>query len=202
MGIITISREFGSGGRELGKKLAEKLGYKYYDKSIISQVSKEGNINENYIENAINKINDFSYTQRSSFNFYSTHQKYVTDILIMERKVIQELAKKGNCVIVGRGADVILKNEDTFDIFVYANMQSKIKRCKDNALKEEVLQDKELDKKIKTIDKARQKFYLMLGQDNWGQKENYDLCVNTTNADLNKLATGLAGLIKGYLGEK
>ncbi len=202
MGIITISREFGSGGRELGKKLAMELGYKFYDKDIISRVSKEGNLNENYIESAINKINEFSYTQRSSFNFYSSHQKYVTDILIIERKVIQELAKKGNCVIVGRGADVILKDENTFDIFVHADMSSKIKRCKDNSSKEELLQDKELEKKIKAIDKARQKFYLMLGQDTWGQKENYDLCVNTTNKDINKVAKGLACLVRSYLGEK
>lgn len=202
MGIITISREFGSGGRELGKKLAEKLGYKYFDKNIISCVSKENNLNENFIENAINKLNDFTYTQRSSFNFYSSHQKYVTDILIAERKVIQELAKKGNCVIVGRGADVILKDEKTIDLFVYANMQSKINRCKEYADKDENLTDKELEKKIKTIDKARQKFYLLLGQDNWGQKENYDLCVNTTNANLDKVATGLASLIRSYLGEK
>lgn len=202
MGIITISREFGSGGRELGKKLAEKLGYKYFDKNIISCVSKENNLNENFIENAINKLNDFTYTQRSSFNFYSSHQKYVTDILIEERKVIQELAKKGNCVIVGRGADVILKDEKTIDLFVYANMQSKINRCKEYANKDENLTDKELEKKIKTIDKARQKFYLLLGQDNWGQKENYDLCVNTTNANLDKVATGLASLIRSYLEEK
>ncbi len=202
MGIITVSREFGSGGRELAKKLAEKLGYKYFDKSIITAVSEEGKLSEGYIENALNKINDFTYTQRSSFNFYSTHQKYVTDILIMERKVIQELAKKGNCVIVGRGADVILKEEKTIDLFVYADMQAKINRCKENLSKEEVLTDKELDKKIKAIDKARQKFYLMLGQDNWGQKENYDFCINTTNANLDKLATGLASLFKSYLGEK
>ncbi len=196
MGIITISREFGSGGRELGIKLAEKLGYKFYDKELIALVSKEGGKTENYIENVLSKINDYAYTPRNSFTFYTKEQKNLTDELIMERKVIGEIAKKGNCVIVGRGADIILKDQNTIDIFVYSNMQSKIKRCKEYAKDEDKLNEKELEHKIKTVDKARQKLYVMLGQDCWGKKENYDICINTTNLNISKLANGLAELIK------
>lgn len=202
MGIVTISREFGSGGRELGKKLAENLGYKYYDKDIISIIANEAGKNGNYIENALLKMNDYTYTTRSSFTFYSTGQKNLTDVLIAERKVIEEIAKKGNCVIVGRGADMILKNQNTIDVFVYASMPSKIKRCKENAFKEENFADKELEKKIKSIDKARQKFYLMLGNNGWGKKENYDICVNTTNANISKISLGLAELVRRYLVEQ
>lgn len=97
--IITISREFGSGGRELAKRLAEKLGYKYYDKEIIREIAKRSKFDEKYIENVnINSNDDFAYTISKSFSLYSPHQKQATEILVMEQKVIKDLATRGNCV--------------------------------------------------------------------------------------------------------
>lgn len=186
--IITIAREFGSGGRELAKRLAENLGYKYYDKEIISRIAKNCSIDEKYIEVVKRNSNDdYPYTISRSFSLYSASQKMATEILLAERKVIKEIAKQGNCVIVGRGADIILSEYKPLNIFVYADTESKLKRCKEKAPKNENLSDKELLRKIKQIDKSRRKHYLLLGNDCWGAKENYQLCVNTSNIEIKKI---------------
>jgi len=179
--IITISREFGSGGRELAKRLAENLGYKYYDKEIIRQMAKQSSFDANYIENISQSGNDdYPYTTSRSFALYSAYQKQSIDILILEQKIIKELAQKGNCVFAGRCSDVILRQFNPLNIFVYADMDSKLKRCKQKAPKDENLTDKQLLKKIKQIDKSRKRHSLLLGADSWGQKESYNLCINTS----------------------
>ncbi len=201
MCIITINREFGSGGRELAKRLADVLGFAYFDKEIISMVAKKSNLSEDYLECITTKTNEFPYTIGKSFTLYSTPQKYFTNMLVTERKIIQEIAKQGNCVIVGRGADVILREFNTVNIFVYSNLNSKLKRCKEKASANENLNEKELIKKIKLVDKQRKKFYLLLGLDSWGEKENYDICINTTNVEIKDVVPQLAELTKRYLGE-
>lgn len=201
--IITISREFGSGGRELAKRLAEHLGYKYYDKAIIAEMAKQSGFNEDYIE-GINKISndDFPYTISRSFSLYSLHQKQATEVLVLEQKVIKELAKGGNCVFVGRSADVLLSDYEPFNIFVYADKKSKLSRCKQKAPADENLNDKQLEKKIKEIDKSRKKHSLLLGADSWGQKEAYNLCVNTTGMEIKNLVSAVANFAKTYFLEK
>lgn len=199
MCIITINREFGSGGRELAKRLADELNFTYFDKEIISMVAKKSNSSD-YINCATN-TNKFPYTTSKSFTLYSAPQKYFTDMLVVERKIIKEIAKQGNCIIVGRGADVILRDFNTVNIFVYSNFEAKMKRCKEKAPSNEHLTDKELCKQIKNVDKQRKKFYLLLGQDSWGDKENYDICINTSNIEIKEIVSQLAQLIKRYLGE-
>lgn len=201
--IITISREFGSGGRELAKRLAESLGYKYYDKEIIREMAKQSKFDEKYIENInLNSNDDFPYTISRSFSLYSAHQKQATEVLVLEQKVIKEIASKGNCVFVGRCADIILKCYNPLNIFVYASMDSKLKRCREKAPKGENLTDKELIKKIKIIDKSRKKHSLLIGADCWGQKESYNLCINTTGFEIKELVPIIADYAKTYFKEK
>lgn len=201
--IITISREFGSGGRELAKRLAENLGYNYYDKAILHEMAKQSNFNEQYIE-SINKISndDFPYTISRSFSLYSAHQKQATEVLVLEQKIIKELAKKGNCIFVGRCSDVILSDYNPLNIFVYADMESKLNRCKEKAPKDEHLTGKELLKKIKEIDKSRKRHSLLLGADSWGQKESYDLCINTSNVGIKEIVPAVADYAKIYFKEQ
>ena len=200
--IITITREFGSGGRELGKRLAEKLGYKYYDKDIISRLLQKKGYDGQYID-CIDKISndDFPYTISKSFSLYSAHQKQATDLLVMEEKIIRELASKSNCVFIGRSADLILRDYNTLNIFTYADMPSKVNRCKEKASPEEKLSDKEIIKNIKAIDKSRKKHYLLLGSDSWGAKENYNLCLNTTGMEIKDLIPTVEEYAKAFFKE-
>ncbi len=200
--IITITREFGSGGRELGKRLAEKLGYKYYDKDIISRLLQKKGYDGQYID-SIDKISndDFPYTISKSFSLYSAHQKQATDLLVMEEKIIRELASKSNCVFIGRSADLILRDYNTLNIFTYADMPSKVARCKEKASPEEKLSDKEIIKNIKAIDKSRKKHYLLLGSDSWGAKENYNLCLNTTGMEIKELIPTVEEYAKAFFKE-
>lgn len=200
--IITIGREFGSGGREFAKRLAENLGYKYYDKEIIQEMVKQSNFDERYIE-GINKISndDFPYTISKSFTLYSTHQKQATEVLVLEQKIIKELAKKGNCVFVGRCADIILSEYKPLSIFVYADTISKINRCKEKAPNNENFTDKQLLKKIREIDRSRKKHSLLLGVDSWGKKESYDICINTSGIIIKEIVPSIALYARTYFKE-
>jgi len=201
--IITISREFGSGGRELAKRLAEKLNYKYYDKEIISEMAKKSNFDERYIESiGMLSNDDFPYTTSKSFSLYSAHQKQATEILVLEQKIIKELAKKSSCVFVGRCADVILAEYNPLNIFVYADTESKLNRCKQKAPKDENYTDRQLLRKIKAVDKSRQRQSLLIGADNWGKKESYNLCINTTGFEIKNLVPAVYSYAKTYFEEK
>ncbi len=201
--IITISREFGSGGREVAKRLSEALGYKYYDKEIIGEMLKNSKYDEKYIE-GIKQISndDYPYTISKSFSLYSAHQKQATDVLVLEQKIIKELAKKGNAIFVGRCADIILEEYNPLKIFVYANKESKIPRCLEKNSENEVLSEKEIARKMKMIDRSRQKQYMLLGGDKWGNKENYNLCLNTSNQTIKSLIPALSNFAKAYFEEE
>lgn len=200
--IITISREFGSGGRELAKRLADTLGYKYYDKEIIKEMTKSSNFDSNYIE-SIEKISndDYPYTISRSFGLYSEHQRQATEVLVLEQNIIKKLAEKGNCIFVGRCADIILRDKNPLNIFVYADMDFKLDRCKKKAPKDENLSDKQLIRKIKQIDKSRIKHSLLLGVDTWGKKEDYHLCINTTGFNIKDIVPAIAEYSKVYFKE-
>lgn len=199
--IITISREFGSGGREIAKRLADKLGYAYYDSEIIKLLAKEANMSEEYIKNISEKgIYPYAFQFAKSFAMYSTMQNNQTDILVKQAKILKEIAKKGNSIIVGRGANTILKEYNPMNIFVYADLESKINRCRKKSNGDENLTDKELEKKIKTIDKNRKAFNSLISNAEWGNKENYNLCINTSNIEIKSIIPSLATYIESWFG--
>ncbi len=199
--IITISREFGSGGRELGKRLADELGFDYYDREILEQVAKESELDEAYAE----KILDGSFslgfpvTFGRTFLYTDILQQDATKLLVAEEKIIRSLAKKGrDMVIVGRGADVILRDYKPLNIFVCADIDSKITRCRWRAPKNEALTDKELARKIKQVDTGRARQRRLLTDKEWGKKENYHLCINTTGTNIKSLVPCVAAFAKCY----
>ncbi len=198
--VITISREFGSGGREFGRRLAEELGFDYYDKEIISEIAKKTSMSEEFIREVTDKKphNLFPITFGHTFiyidNYYPLHQ--ANDIYIEQNNIIKEMAQRSNCIIIGRCADYVLEDKDPFRIFIYADMESKVKRCKERAPEGEDLSDKELRKKINSVNKGRAQYYEYYTGRNWGDKLNYDLCINTTNANIKELVEVVAKLFK------
>lgn len=182
--VITISREFGSGGRELGRRLAEKLDVAYYDQEIISEISKHTELSEQYVSQITEKrpYIPFPITVGRSLSAWYNNIDLQTSVQIfsIQKQIIEEMAQKSDCVIVGRCADYILRDYRPIRIFVYGSLKSKIMRCKNNAPEQEHLSDKDLVREINRIDKNRAEYYHFYTDQEWGDKVNYDICVNTT----------------------
>ena len=175
--IITISREFGSGGRFIGEEVARKLGIAYYDKNIISQIAEKSGLSPEYIqENAelSPKKGLFAYALAGR----DITGKSVEDMVYeAQRKVILDLAKKEPCVIIGRNADYILKDrDDVLNVFIHGDMPEKIHRITDlyNVEKQKAV------KMMEDTDKRRKTNYNFYTDQNWGKASNYTLCLNSS----------------------
>lgn len=200
MNIITISREFGSGGRELGKRLADLLGYDYYDKEIITAIAENKGMDSDYIS----KILDNHGWSNFPINFHSSFAANIpnlqVELLLEQRKVITKIAALGkDFVIVGRSADVILCDYKPFNIFVCADMDSKVRRCIERAENGEDVTEKELVRKIKRIDKNRMNAREMIGGARL-ENTNYNLTVNTSDWIIKELAAALKDYYTAYIG--
>ena len=147
MRIITISREFGSGGRELGKRLAEQLGFNYFDREIITEIAKKTELDEHYIDSVLEKgITAYPIHIGQTFAGVSTINHTPIEVLVAQQKILKELAEQGDAVFIGRSADAILKDYNPLNIFVYAEMESKLARCKAKGEVDVNLKDKVLIK--------------------------------------------------------
>ncbi len=198
MGIITISREFGSGGRELGKRLADELGYAYYDKEIVTAIAEKHELDEKYVSYALEggTFRNFPVHFGRTFSYSPTLMANETKLLAEQNRLIKELATEGNCVIVGRAADVILREHRPFNLFVYADMPSKVRRCQEREESEEQLSAKEMERKIKKIDADRKKYHGIISDVAWGDKRGYHLCINTTDREIKNLVPIVAEYIR------
>lgn len=196
--IITISRQFGSGGREVGKRLADELGYAYYDKELVTEIAKKTELNEHYVESVLESggYRNYAFSFAHTMPVISPVPDTVTDVLVQQQKVIKAIGEKGDCVIVGRCADVILAKYNPVKIFVYADDASKIARCRERAADGEDVSDKRILKNAKAIDKGRAKLCDLLSSHPWGDKNSYDLLINTSGKDIKALVPALALLVK------
>lgn len=196
--IITIGREFGSGGRELGRRLAQELNIAYYDQEIILEISKRSSLSEQYVSQILEGeiINLPPITIGRSFYHPMKDPTFELkqSIYQQQSKIILEMAENSNCVIVGRCADYILKDYNPFKFFVYADMDSRIKRCREKASEEEHLSDKELKRHIIDIDSKRAKYYKFYTGQLWGDKLNYDFCINTSKTEIKEIVSVLVKL--------
>ena len=175
--IITISREFGSGGRFIGEEVAKKLGIAYYDKNIIGQIAEKSGLSPEYIqENAelSPKKGLFAY----AFSGRDITGKSVEDMVYeAQRNIILELAEKEPCVIIGRNADYVLKDrDDVLNVFIHGDMPEKIKRI--TGLYN--VKEKEAVKMMADTDKRRRTNYNFYTDQNWGKASNYTLCLNSS----------------------
>ena len=204
MRIITISREFGSGGRELGKRLSDLMGFDYYDGEIITAIAQNNGLDREYVEKVLSNHGwqNFPVTFRSTFGRLSYLQASKVDLLLEQKRVIQGIAALGNdCVIVGRNADVLLQQYQPFHIFVCARMEAKVKRCMERAGKEENLTKKELIRKMRQIDKGRAQTRELLTASPWGRRDAYHLIVNTSQWRIKDLAPPVADFAARWFGE-
>ena len=175
--IITISREFGSGGRFIGEEVAKKLGIAYYDKNIISEIAEKSGLSPEYIQERAElspKKGMFAYALAGR----DITGKSVEDMVYeAQRKVILELADKESCVIIGRNADYILKDrDDVLNVFIHGDMPEKIKRI--TGLYN--VKEKEAVKMMADTDKRRRTNYNFYTDQNWGKASNYTLCLNSS----------------------
>lgn len=171
--VITIAREYGSGGRIIGKKLAEELGISFYDSEMIMLVAKKSGYTEDFVRKAAEQV-----SMSFLYSLYMTSQELPASdqVFIATSNVIKELAEKESCVIVGRCADYVLKdNPDALKVFIHAPLEKRIDRVK-NEYKE---QAKDYAAYIQKKDKNRASYYSYFAYGKWGRIQNYDLCVNS-----------------------
>ncbi len=175
--IITISREFGSGGRTIGKQLAEELGVPCYDSEIIEKVAVESGFAEEYIKDKGEYTHPSLLMGLLSSRTLYTGPTNEDKIWLIQCKVIKELASKGPCVIIGRCADYILRNrDDIMKVFVYADVEERAKRIVEVYGET----DEAPVKRIKDKDKRRAAYYQHYTDMNWGASRNYDVCLNSS----------------------
>ncbi|HIV02743.1 MAG TPA: cytidylate kinase-like family protein [Candidatus Aphodoplasma excrementigallinarum] len=195
--IITIGREFGSGGREFGRRLSEALGIAYYDQEIVSEIAKRTSLSEQYVQSIVEQRPVFSFPIHIGRSFYPTANPiFEMNMAVYQEqaRIISEMAAKSSCVIVGRCADYILRDDNPFRIFVYADMDSKIKRCLEKAQEGEKLTEKEVKQQITSIDKKRAQYYAFYTGHTWGDKLNFDLCINTSHTAIKEIVPAVAKL--------
>ncbi len=199
--IITIGREFGSGGRELGKRLSDLLGVAYYDKEIIEEIAKRTSLAEGYVRQIVEQKSGVYFPITVGRTLHAVGNDYMlkqyTAVYAEQANVLREMAEASDCIIVGRCADYILREHKPLRIFVYADMESKMSRCriKGETLDSE-LSDKQLARRIKQIDRERSKYYRYYTGQNWGDRANYDICINTASISVKESAEALANMLK------
>ena len=183
--IITISREFGSGGRFIGEEVAKKLGIAYYDKNIINEIAEKSGLSPEYIqENAelSPKRGLFAY----AFAGRDITGKSVEDMVYeAQRQVILELADKEPCVIIGRNADYILKDrDDVLNVFIYGDAPEKMQRIRQIYH----VSEKDAAKMMADTDKRRMANYNFYTNQKWGKASNYTLCLNSSQLGYDRCA--------------
>ena len=198
MNIITISREFGSGGRELGKRISDILGYSYYDREIISAVADKHDFDERYVEQVLESAFPISVpiSYGKTFSYADATGQQALELLTSQCSFLKEAAEKNNCVIVGRSANIILEDMNPLNIFVYADMESKMKRCRSRAAEGETYTDNQLKRKIRQIDAGRARHQRFLSDKKWGDKAGYNLCINSSNLEIKAIAPIVADFAK------
>lgn len=187
--VITVSREYGSGGRYVGRLIADKLGIKFYDKEIITKLAEATGLSEEYIENNEQK-RDASAILNNGFYMGLDN---ADELFVKETELIKELAAKDSCVIIGRCADFILKDEkNVIKVFVYSGMEDKIKRATQIYGYEEDKAKKEIER----IDKLRANHYKHYTDKDWKDFSNYDICINSDLLGVEKSADVICDMVK------
>lgn len=174
--IITISREFGAGGGEIGAKVAEALNWEYFNKELILRAAADSNIDVSNLLEWDEKVPiSFGFTQ-SLFDFYSRPMS--EQVFEAQKKIIIEIGQKGKCVITGRNANMILKEfDDSLNIFIHADFDWRLKRMKE---KMPDFTEEQVASEINAIDKKRRKYCTFFTKTEFGHSDFYDICLDTS----------------------
>ncbi|MCR5755184.1 MAG: cytidylate kinase-like family protein [Acetatifactor sp.] len=197
--IITISRQYGSGGREIGEKLAKELGVPFYDNELITRAAKESGFAEAAFKHAEEKAtNSFLYSIAMGMNAYGSQDFGFSNLSLDDRiflaqsNIIRSVAKEGPCVIVGRCADYILKDiPNVLNIFVYAGIDFRV----DRATKLYGISTEKAAEQVMKYDKRRANYYNYHTSEKWGNMFNYDLAVKTEDIGID----GTVDMIKHFI---
>ena len=190
--IITIGREFGSGGRELGKRIAENLGVAYYDGEIVTAIAEKSELAVDYVNQILEKRIRAYYPITVGHSLSAAAGdalcSVTQSVYAAQTEVLREMAQKSDCVIVGRCADKVLEDLKPLRIFVYADMEARIARCRAMGEHGDAKDDKALARRIREVDKARAQYYHFYTGRPWADRHNYDLLVNTSGIQIAALA--------------
>ncbi len=194
--VITISREFGSGGRTIGRMVAEQLGYAFYDEELVNEVAKRSGFCTDFIK----EQGEYATTRHSLLFSLATAQQFSLEglstmdkLYIEQTKIIEELAESGNCVIVGRCADYVLRDrKNTLHVFIYGDEEEKAKRIVEKYGETH----KDPVKRLREKDQRRMVYYKNYTGRVWGQTANYDLCLNSSTFGLEVCAQLILGAAK------
>lgn len=188
--IITISREFGAGGGEIGKKLAKRLDYDYYDKELILMAAAQADIDVSSLIEWDEKVPvNFGFTQ-SLFNFYNRPMS--EKIFEAQKQVIRKIGEKGRCVIVGRNANAILREyDDCLNVFVHADFAWRLNRMKDRM---ENMTEAQAADEIRAIDRVRKKYCAYYTNEDFGSVGQYDIALNSSRLGIEACVDALLAL--------
>ncbi|MGN0578251.1 MAG: AAA family ATPase [Ruminiclostridium sp.] len=193
--VITVSREYGSGGRRIGRLVAEKLGVNFYDGELLSLVAKESGYTEEFV-----RQNDQKKTQSLLYHLYIGSQILPASdmIFIAQSRVIKDLYAKESCVIVGRCADYILRGkENVINVFIHAPLESRVARVRDGYGEKADNYKAYVMKK----DKSRVAYYNYFADDAWGKAQTYDISINS-DIGIDKSVDIIVDYVKAKLGEE
>ena len=187
--VITLTREYGSGGRYIGKLVAQKLGIKLYDKEFIIEVAEKTGLSEQYIKENEQKRNSLDILNNEYYSDLSNSD----ELFVKESQLIKEVSDREPCIIVGRCADQILKdNKNVLKVFIYSDMKNKI----DRAVKYYGMDKKKAEKEIIRIDKLRENHYKYYTDKKWKDFSNYDICINSDKVGVEKAADLIVEMAK------
>ncbi|MEG1823478.1 MAG: cytidylate kinase-like family protein [Cloacibacillus sp.] len=178
--VITISRQFGSGGHEIGMKLAERLGVKFYDKELVDMLAKDGGYDAGFIEQNEEKCSPPICPIMPGFAMPVFYQDLPSDLIYKgQSKLIRTLAERGPCVVVGRCADYILRAMDPINCFIHASLDVRVARKMSMVPEGLDFTKEEIKKRVMDVDKKRAKYHEFYTDRKWGQVEDFDLCICT-----------------------
>ncbi|HHU05842.1 MAG TPA: cytidylate kinase-like family protein [Clostridiales bacterium] len=196
--VITISREYGSGGRTVGILLAEELGINCYDRAVIEKAAEKSGMSPEFIENVEEKAAssfffNLSQATYSSFTPVLTYDVHPTDkAFFAQAEVIREIASHGSAVIVGRCADYILRDEpDAIHVFLHGDREDRLRRI----ISEYGIPEQEAREQIKQIDKGRANYYKSYTGGTWGDSRRYDMCINTSRTGISGAVAAIKALV-------
>ena len=187
--VVTIAREYGSGGRYIGKLVSEKLGIKLYDKNFILKIAEETGLSAEYIEKNEQKR---ELLDNLNIEYYSGLSN-ADELFIKESDLIKKVADEKSCVIVGRCADFILKNkENVVKVFIYSDKEGKINR----ATNIYGIDKNKAEKEINKINKLRANHYKYYTEKEWRDPSNYDICINSDSIGVEEAAKLICNMVK------
>ena len=198
--VITIGRQFGSGGRSIGEKLAKKLGVNFYDKELISIAAKESGMSPEVFEGVDEKAtNSLLYSLSMGMYSFGSGLPAMGDLpvndklYLLQHRIIKDIAEKESCVIVGRCADYVLRdNPKRVSLFIYADMEYR----KEQSIQKHGIDAAHAEHIINKTDKNRANYYSFYSGQKWGMVENFDLCIDSSKLDEDKIVDLLVEYIK------